>query len=227
MPTNSELRESSPVVSVSTAKGLPGAISVLTLSFCASPAENPLDLFPAIASHYMEKIAVGQAVAESDARVQIDAPLEANLSIIAGQLRKRVRDLVVAVDKMRSSFRDVDGSMMNQLIGYAEPGTVLDLPLDTQIVKYHYYQTIHERSMVGGNPVRPRDRYADYPRGVPLIPLLRNPALLLDRPDPPDARRDAERIAAFFDVRHVVIHGEYLDPRAFALRPDAASIPSG
>ena len=45
----------------------------------------------------MEKIAVGQAVAESDVRVQIDAPLEANLSIIAGQLRKRVRDLVVVV----------------------------------------------------------------------------------------------------------------------------------
>jgi fructose-1,6-bisphosphatase II len=80
-----------------TSKGLPGAISVLAMSFCASPADNPLDLFPAIPSHYMEKIAVGQAVAESDARVQIDAPLEANLSIIAGQLRKRVRDLVVVV----------------------------------------------------------------------------------------------------------------------------------
>jgi len=38
-----------------------------------------------------------QEVADSDVRVQIDAPLDANLSIIAGQLRKRVRDLVVVV----------------------------------------------------------------------------------------------------------------------------------
>jgi fructose-1,6-bisphosphatase II len=80
-----------------TAKGLPGAISVLALSTCAGPAEDPQDLFPAIPSHYMEKFAVGPIVAESDVCVQLDAPLEANLSIIAGQLRKRVRDLVVVV----------------------------------------------------------------------------------------------------------------------------------
>jgi fructose-1,6-bisphosphatase II len=59
--------------------------------------DDPTKLFPAIPSHYMEKIAVGPAVAESDVCVQLDAPLEANLSIIAGQLRKRVRDLVVVV----------------------------------------------------------------------------------------------------------------------------------
>jgi fructose-1,6-bisphosphatase II len=80
-----------------TAKGLPGAISVMAVSTCASPDEDPAELFPAIPSYYMEKIAVGQAVAESDVRIQIDAPLEANLSIIAGQLRKRVSDLVVVV----------------------------------------------------------------------------------------------------------------------------------
>lgn len=80
-----------------TSKGLPGAISVMAVSTCASPNEDPADLFPSIPSYYMEKIAVGQAVAESDVRIQIDAPLEANLSIIAGQLRKRVSDLVVVV----------------------------------------------------------------------------------------------------------------------------------
>jgi fructose-1,6-bisphosphatase II len=80
-----------------TAKGLSGAISVLAVSTCAGLEDDPHDLFPSIPSHYMEKIAVGQAVAESDVRVQIDAPLEANLSIIAGQLQKRVRDLVVVV----------------------------------------------------------------------------------------------------------------------------------
>jgi len=80
-----------------TSKGLPGAISVLAVSTCASPEDDPAGLFPSIPSFYMEKIAVGQAVAESDVRIQIDAPLEANLSIIAGQLRKRVSDLVVVV----------------------------------------------------------------------------------------------------------------------------------
>jgi fructose-1,6-bisphosphatase II len=80
-----------------TAKGLPGAISVLALSTCTGPDDDARRLFPEIPSHYMEKFSVGPTVAESDACVQLDAPLEANLSIIAGQLRKRVRDLVVVV----------------------------------------------------------------------------------------------------------------------------------
>ncbi|MGI9458173.1 MAG: class II fructose-bisphosphatase, partial [Aeoliella sp.] len=80
-----------------TAKGLPGAISVMAVSTCEKPSDDPRNLFPSIPSYYMEKIAVGQAVAESDARVQLDVPLEANLSIVAGQLRKRVSDLVVVV----------------------------------------------------------------------------------------------------------------------------------
>lgn len=85
-----------------TAKGLNGAISVLALSTCVAADDDPTQLFPAIPSHYMEKIAVGPTVAESDVCVQLDAPLEANLSIIAGQLRKRVRDLVVvALDRPR------------------------------------------------------------------------------------------------------------------------------
>ncbi len=80
-----------------TAKGLPGAISVLAVATCKSPEDDPRELFPSIPSHYMEKFAVGQAVTESDVCVQLDAPLEANLSIVAGQIRKRVRDLVVVV----------------------------------------------------------------------------------------------------------------------------------
>ncbi len=80
-----------------TAKGLPGAISVLAVTTCENPEDDPSSLFPAIQSHYMEKIAVGPVVAQSDVRIQMDAPLEANLSIIAGQLRKRLRDLVVVV----------------------------------------------------------------------------------------------------------------------------------
>jgi fructose-1,6-bisphosphatase II len=80
-----------------TSKGLPGAISVLAVATGRSPEDDPRQLFPAIPSHYMEKFAVGQRVAESDVRVELDAPIGANLSIVAGQLRKRVRDLVVVV----------------------------------------------------------------------------------------------------------------------------------
>ena len=80
-----------------TAKGLPGAISVLAVATAKSADDDPQHLFPSIPSHYMEKLAVGPVVAASDVRVQLDAPLDANLSIVAGQLRKRVRDLVVVV----------------------------------------------------------------------------------------------------------------------------------
>jgi fructose-1,6-bisphosphatase II len=80
-----------------TAKGLPGAISVLALATGSSQDDDPRRLFPAIPSHYMEKFAVGPAIAESDVCVHLEAPLEANLSIVAGQLRKRVRDLVIVV----------------------------------------------------------------------------------------------------------------------------------
>ena len=95
-------------------------------------------------------------------------------------------------------------------------GTVLELPLDLRIIKYHYYQTVHGQPMLVGNPVRPRQKYADFPAGIPLIAYLRDPKLLLDIPDPEDARRDAERLADFFAIRHVVVHGEYLEGRVFA-----------
>ena len=80
-----------------TAKGLPGAISVMAVSTCAQPDDDPRELFPSIPSYYMEKLAVGQSVANSDARLQLDAPLETNLSMVAGQLDKRGSDLVVVV----------------------------------------------------------------------------------------------------------------------------------
>lgn len=92
---------------------------------------------------------------------------------------------------------------------------VLELPLDWRLIKYHYYQTIHEQRMLVGHPVRLREKYSAYPAGLPLIPLLRDPTLLLERPVPAEARRDAERLAAFFDVRYVIIHGEYLDRPVF------------
>jgi hypothetical protein len=92
---------------------------------------------------------------------------------------------------------------------------VLELPLDWRLIKYHYYQTVHQQRMLVGNPVRWREKYATYLAGMPLIPLLRDPKVLLDQPAPADARRDAERLAAFFDIRYVIIHGEYLDRPVF------------
>ena len=99
----------------------------------------------------------------------------------------------------------------------SRPGSfmVLELPLDWRIIKYHYYQTVHERRMLVGHPVREREKYSTFPAGLPVIPVLRDPKLLLDRPAPADARRDVERLVAFFDVRYVVIHREYLDGPVF------------
>ncbi len=64
-----------------TAKGLPGAISVLAIATCDDPDDDPRRLFPAIASHYMEKLAVGPQVA-ADGSPVLDAPIEANLQVI-------------------------------------------------------------------------------------------------------------------------------------------------
>ncbi len=96
-----------------------------------------------------------------------------------------------------------------------EPFTVLELPLDWRIIKYHYYQTIHGKRMLVGHPVRSREKYSTYPAGLPLIPILRQPRLLLEGSAPADGRRDAERLAAFFDIRYLIIHRRYLDPPVF------------
>ena len=79
-----------------TSKGLPGAIAVLAVTTCENPNDDPRGLFPAIPSHYMEKMAVGQQVAVNGG-LDLDAPLESNLQIIANQLDKRVDDVVVVV----------------------------------------------------------------------------------------------------------------------------------
>ena len=86
-----------------TSKGLPGAISVLAVTTCEKPDEDPRGLFPAIASHYMEKMAVGPKVG-ADGSLVLDAPVESNLKIIARRLNKRVEDLVaVVLDRPRHS----------------------------------------------------------------------------------------------------------------------------
>lgn len=79
-----------------TAKGLPGAISVLAIATCEDPDDDPRGLFPAIPSHYMEKMAVGPQVAAEGSPV-LDAPLEANIQIISARLNKRVADVVAVV----------------------------------------------------------------------------------------------------------------------------------
>lgn len=79
-----------------TAKGLPGAISVLAVTTCENPDDDPRGLFPAIASHYMEKLAFGPRVAANGSLV-MDAPIEANVQIVAARLNKRVEDVVAVV----------------------------------------------------------------------------------------------------------------------------------
>jgi hypothetical protein len=93
--------------------------------------------------------------------------------------------------------------------------TVMELPLDWRIIKYHYYQAIHGKRLLLGHPVRSREKYVSYPAGLPLVEFLKEPKLLLEQPVPAAASLDAERLAIFFDIRYVVIHRRYLDPPAF------------
>lgn len=96
-----------------TSKGLPGAISVIAVTTCENPNDDPRGLFPAIPSHYMEKMAVGHQVA-ANSKLDLDAPIESNLKIIASQLGKRVEDVVAVVldrprhDHIISALRQAD-----------------------------------------------------------------------------------------------------------------------
>jgi len=102
-----------------------------------------------------------------------------------------------------------------EIAAVREPLTVLELPLDWHIIKYHYYQAIHGKRLIVGHPVRSREEYSIYPAGLPLFPFLKEPKLLLERPISSDAQLNAERLVAFFDVRYVVIHRRYLEPHVF------------
>ena len=80
-----------------TSRGLAGAISVLAVTTCENPNDDPSTLFPAITCHYMEKIAVGPKMPDGGKNVLLDAPVETNLNVIANGLNKRVQDLVAVV----------------------------------------------------------------------------------------------------------------------------------
>ncbi len=80
-----------------TAKGLPGAISVVAVTTCEKSDDDPRELFPAITCHYMEKIAVAPQLAGDGDHVSLDAPIEQNLEIVAARSNKRVQDLVAVV----------------------------------------------------------------------------------------------------------------------------------
>jgi fructose-1,6-bisphosphatase II len=80
-----------------TAKGLPGAISVMAVATSDDPNLDPSGLLAEIPSYYMDKLAVGPKVARSDAKVQLDNSIDENINIIASALDKRARDLVAVV----------------------------------------------------------------------------------------------------------------------------------
>lgn len=95
--------EGSPSVSIAldpidgttlTAKGLPGALSVLAAARTKDPNDAAMIRVPSV---YMEKIAVGPQIKEGPGTIRLDAPVDQNLEIIALKLGKRVRDLVVCI----------------------------------------------------------------------------------------------------------------------------------
>ncbi len=77
-----------------TAKGLPGAISVLAASV---PTNNADDTLAELPSLYSEKLAFGPAVREANAPIDLNAPIEQTLRKVAKCLDKRVPDLVVTL----------------------------------------------------------------------------------------------------------------------------------
>ncbi len=77
-----------------TAKGLPGAISVLAATVVSAESERVLIELP---SFYSYKLAYGPRVREAGVALDLDAPLEETLGKIAECLDKRVEDLVVAL----------------------------------------------------------------------------------------------------------------------------------
>lgn len=80
-----------------TAKGLPGAISVIAVGICKNSGAVGESLFPDIQSHYMEKIAVGPRVARAGVTIDLNAEVEENLAAVAKTLEKDVHELVAVV----------------------------------------------------------------------------------------------------------------------------------
>ena len=96
-------RSDSPAVSIAvdpidgttlTAKGLPGAVSVIAAAETPSPSEKALVSVPSV---YMDKLAVGPKVKEGTGTIRLDVGIEQNLELIALKLGKRMRDLVVCL----------------------------------------------------------------------------------------------------------------------------------
>jgi len=77
-----------------TAKGLPGAISVLAATV---PSDSGNDALVELPSFYCSKLAFGPAVHDANAVVDLDLPIEENLKVIANCLNKRMHDLVVSL----------------------------------------------------------------------------------------------------------------------------------
>ncbi|MBK9120834.1 MAG: class II fructose-bisphosphatase [Phycisphaerales bacterium] len=77
-----------------TAKGLPGALTVIAAATGSAPEDHMLAAIP---SYYVEKIAVGPKVRESTGHVRLTSSVDHNLEIVALSIGKRVRDLVVCI----------------------------------------------------------------------------------------------------------------------------------
>jgi len=77
-----------------TAKGLPGAISVLAATVVAEGADRALAELPAV---YSYKLAYGPRVRDAGCRIELDAPIAETLKKVADALSKRIADLVVAL----------------------------------------------------------------------------------------------------------------------------------
>jgi fructose-1,6-bisphosphatase II len=118
-----------------TAKGLPGAISVIAAAKGSSPEDPVLQAIP---SFYVEKIAVGPKVKDGAGHVRLGAPVEQNLEIVALTLGKRVKDLVICLlDRPRHAemINDIrKAGAKIRLIGDGDVAAAIAPSMDDSIV---------------------------------------------------------------------------------------------
>lgn len=105
------------------AQGLPNAMSVLVAASRGSLA--------AIPAFYMNKIAVGPAAA---GYIDIEAPVRENLRVVAARLRRKVRDLTVAIldrprhEKLIAEVRECGARIKLIMDGDVSAGLATALP---------------------------------------------------------------------------------------------------
>ena len=109
-------------------------------------------------------------------------------------------------------------------------GSLLDVPLDSRIAKYQYFQTAHQKPLISGHVPRPSLALTRQTDGIPFLQFFQNPGGQCGLPSlqffQPGGqcgeaqgawnRVSALRMVDLFNLDTIVLHGEYLDAATMA-----------